>query len=474
MAHQVRAEQPTRDYSVHHEIIEDDSLVPFVLIDVSNDFFKGKLDPSTHQPTLKRPLIEAYDGPGYTNLPGVSNILWTPVDLVLSIGALIKAIAIDDQEAKLDITLRFSGMPFAFLQAILSGITLLFQVIVFFEDKLGALLKPIEAAATVPTLILGIGLCVIEGIYESIGAARAIALLHNLNFKNREEIPDLQACSSPEEAAEKLEKWLHKVEQDPLLSDLTDHDSRLSTILDLLGIDSKNTESLIDDATSILEQVKERYILKDLEYFEKEYLTLSPEATQKIITYVETKFPDLGEEEKNAKIVETTQQMLGAKRASLDRRVRPWCGQKIADELLPLLCKLRSPLTPKNEKEQTNIEAQKLLKTIDIQAKKKLLVHTLAIIAIALTIIGAILTLVAAPYLLPLVLMGMGGAFAMTRYFLINGLQDEEGWNFSVKKCLPNFVIRAFESIRNCLNNGNLTRLDPRQFAIVSMPQRAF
>jgi hypothetical protein len=165
---------------------------------------------------------------------------------------------------------------------------------------------------------------------------------------------------------------------------------------------------------------------------------VSPATIEKIKVFVEKKFGDLPPEEKKEKIIETYHKVVESKLAKLARRVQPWCAKEIAQNLPPILEKIKSA-DPKVQEEGLK-EAEELMQTVKTQARKKLLVHIVAVVAIALSIAGFIALCVGCPFAIPFALLLVGGTLASLNYFLAAGTLDNKGWKFSVENCIPNWV----------------------------------
>jgi hypothetical protein len=153
---------------------------------------------------------------------------------------------------------------------------------------------------------------------------------------------------------------------------------------------------------------------------------------------IKQSFPVATETEKEAAASEKKTLMLSVKKADLDRRVRPWMREKIEKELNPILENLKSPNA--SVRHDALIKADLLMKNIDIQSKKILLIHVISLVAIILCAIGLIATIAGCPYLIPLILLGAAGIIGYGNYIYSQGTLDEEGWRFSKKKAIPSWI----------------------------------
>lgn len=124
--------------------------------------------------------IKVYEA-SWTNIPGISNLLWVPIDFVVTSSAWVKAFAIGDTEGQLDASLRLASMPLSILHAVSSALALLVQLgYVIHASALGALEILVRI---LPALIFGLAVCAIETIYETICVVRSAHLLSKLDSK---------------------------------------------------------------------------------------------------------------------------------------------------------------------------------------------------------------------------------------------------------------------------------------------------
>jgi hypothetical protein len=133
-------------------------------------------------------------------------------------------------------------------------------------------------------------------------------------------------------------------------------------------------------------------------------------------------------EEVQAKINRMTEKTLQVKYAQLARRISPWCAEKLA--------KAVNRIDVLAEK-----EIQDILDTVAIQAKKRIILHIVAILSILFAVVATVLILIACP------ITGIALAFSIvstllliTHYLIENGMMSQKGWAFSPKACIPRFL----------------------------------
>ncbi|MFI5333581.1 MAG: hypothetical protein ACHQT8_00235 [Chlamydiales bacterium] len=288
----------------------------------------------------------AWDG---TYTPSVTNIFWGPMSLFTSLVGLYRAKRANDQEGVLDAQLKLIGAPFNILHALALAFSAFVRVCFLIHETLAKSLEPALLLLGIPTVVLGLGLCLVEGMYETICLARSIGLTFHTGSQN-----------DGQEA-----------------------------------------------------------VIHNLEYFEASHLP--PEAVE--IDQV------AGEARAQLRREAMT------KRATLDRRVGFTCAEQVRTELRPILARLRDPdeVNPQAALD----DAKDLLRSIDIQAKKKIIIHLVGLAAIALCAASFILAFATGGAALPVALMTIGGVFATLNYLYAKGAMDEEGWHFSFSRAIP-------------------------------------
>jgi hypothetical protein len=275
-----------------------------------------------------------YLGPGYTKVPGITNIVYAPYELYSEIKAAHQAFKIRDGEGFIENSLRIIEAPFSFSNALLQ---LSWYGIYFFNSP--ALQNTLQTTSLLTSSIAAAGfvLCAIETVLETIGLIRTVNFL--------------------------------------------------------------KTNSLSDHA----------------------YLT-------------------------------------HMKKHELAHRVHPWLADRI-EETLPQIQQGLQSQDPSKRAEAKETTAA-ILKNVKIQSQKKLLIHVIGLLAALITIAGLIAGCGACPFIIPFVILVVGGVLSLVRYYLQCGLMDVEGWNFSVANCIPEIVKKAFAEKKH-------TRAEPTPVPIV-------
>ena len=334
----------------------------------------------------------------WTNTPSWTNVFWTPIDCVATGVSWARARAVGDREGQFDAGLRLAGMPLSILHAIGAFATFLIELAYMLEYKFAIQFEPILHLTRLPIMSLGLGLCVIEGIYEGICLRRTVKLLSHM------ETSELYVLND----------------------ELMQHPERRAQILGQ----------------------KRDLIITNLTYFRDKYFEISQEERNRIRGVAQRHFPNdpLSEQRQVNQMSDALRQV---KRANLDRRVRPWCGLEIARQLNPLLARLQ-------QGDDTAIEeAERLISTIDAQGRKKLLIHIVGITALVLCAVGFILTMIACPAIIPFVMITVSGILSTLNYLYAKGALDEQGWSFSITKALPPLGW-IHDRLRSCCVNADI------------------
>lgn len=152
-------------------------------------------------------------------------------------------------------------------------------------------------------------------------------------------------------------------------------------------------------------------------------------------------------------------QWMEMKKAELIHRVHPWAAERIERELTPLLLeRLSDP-----EDQDAHTIAANLLKIIRQQSWKKVVVHVLGLLTLGIQGVSYSLMLLGVPF--SILFFGLFFLCYFSRYFIMRGTFDQEGWRFSAADCIPGFIktLRAkithskedtSKSLQGCLAEG--------------------
>lgn len=194
--------------------------------------------------------------------------------------------------------------------------------------------------------------------------------------------------------------------------------------------------------------------LEKLRNIQRRYFHLSLKRMEKIEQYTTAHLSHLSLEDKRGRKEKIKEEILARKKSNLDRRVHSWLADEIQSTLPHLIRDLQDP----HLKEQTIPLAANLFEQIKEQSQKKFLIHTAGIVAVLLTVIGLITSLITCPFLVPITLLFGGAGISLTRYCLDVGLFHSKGWNFNARACIPQPILMAYDA---CMASSSVSQSLP-------------
>lgn len=209
-------------------------------------------------------------------------------------------------------------------------------------------------------------------------------------------------------------------------------------IQELIGIGrqfSLRKKLKVNNWKNLPEGSKQRAALvaQNLRFIRSNWLTINNNEITHLNNVVEENYPGTNKQ-KFKKYNELLLEFDQGKRFNLASRIAPWLVTEfdLVDETF---------LQQVEQGESTACnKAEQLLKEVDTQIKKKLIVHIVGIVSLILTVAGLILLSCGFPVFLPLALTSLGAAVGITRYLLGDGFFNQRGWGFSPSKCLPSWA----------------------------------
>lgn len=399
-----------------------------------------------------RPVV--FLGTGSSNIPGLSHIIYAPVELYKSVKAFYEAHQIGDQEGLFINGLRAAGSPINFT---IAGMQLGWYAI-----KLGTILKIVQEGSQSNLMqlskgigVLGISICVIEGILESFGIVQTKRFHKFIYPSDLKGIAGARAESAHDLRKQKFNSSLCKFLNPSLPENLKNQ------IQTLLNSDLPQDLFCVQ-ADALCTQIEEKIYLEKLNLLQNSYLKVSPRRKRKIEAYVEKKYPNLSEEAKKSKVDAIVANRLTQLKNALDRRMYPTLANEIRQTVPRIISDLQSPL------EGTRLEgkekAAQLFQKIQVQTDKKYTMHILGLLAVTFTLVGLILGFCALHFFIPMIILGIGGALAMARYCFEKGLMDSNGWTFQIAKIPPDwmkeFIVKLFAKPQQTPSS---TSIDPQR-----------
>lgn len=379
-----------------------------------------------------------YLGPGYTNVPGITNLFYAPGELYDGIKATYRAYQIGDQEGIVENSLRIAQVPFSVSNALLQIAWYVLSAGVFFKilkDKILTITAPIPFTVAG----LGLGLCAVETVLESIGLYRTIKFYkeeYPFDFKGLKESIEEK---DPAQRQLKISKSLREISKRQLPPEIQNE------IQSFLEKNDLSQTDITPFSETVLKSIEEKVYLSQLTKLHENYFQISPKKEKKIRDYVEKQLEGKTSQEKEERIHLITQANLQRYKNNLIRRVHPWLANKIEESVPHIIQNLQSPQADK--KEEAMRKAESIFKDIRIQSQKKLMIHIIGLVALALTIAGLIVGCFSCPFLIPFALLMIGSGLSFVRYYLHCGFMDSEGWNFSIENCIPKPVKKIYRKV---------------------------
>lgn len=133
---------------------------------------------------------------------------------------------------------------------------------------------------------------------------------------------------------------------------------------------------------------KEKNPLDGLEFIKAKYFTLETEETQKIYEMIEEKLPDADPATKADRFDQIAKRALEIKFENLKRRITPGLADEVKVQLHSIMKDLQSPDAAVQSGAQR--KAKHLMDSVSTQAKNKIIIHVLGILAIFFTVLSAI------------------------------------------------------------------------------------
>ncbi|NGX51114.1 MAG: hypothetical protein K1060chlam2_00971 [Chlamydiae bacterium] len=351
--------------------------------------------------------LSLYGSPASPNSPSVTNLLTLPGDLYTSVTTLGKSILKGDNEAALDSTMRLAGVAPNIVSSVGSGITLARNLQIIPATKAISLFLPIAC-------IIGIALCVFEGIVDSISIVRELRFIGQFDFSIFEQfnmLLDFNAVNSPK-ALKNLTSMLNKNPKKFVKLFGESQTRKIRTLFNTIEAEVAKEplfyRGVLTKYKSRLDEVAGHFLIYNLAALESDYLELSPKEVNEIRIKGDKKFKG-STRSKEEKLEKMKQSALHLKHKKLARRVQPWMANE-ANLKTPSLLKGLLEKDPDAVKEGLT-----LFKDLERQALKKMLINGLGILAFIATT-GAIITLlVGCPVAIPYFLIGAAIVIGLLR-----------------------------------------------------------
>ncbi len=339
--------------------------------------------------------------PGFNYLPGILSLVTAPIDLIYQGRALKAAVSIGDLEARKETILR--------IQQDLIGFTGALSTTCVYLKNLEWLPPWLEIAPVYCSASgLGLLLCALETMREICHLKRQVS------FSQRK---DLELMEHLRKVGDHLPDQLEKLKE---------------FIVKNRGFfDEKLGEGRVNDLLSLYQD------LETTQYKTLQSVYGTRVQWQTMQLALDTLHKDyLGEAKTDC-----------SKRMQLERRIMPWCSDMVEKEVRVARKSFEQGT------DQERLEAVKkgyeLIQCIQIQSRKKMIMHLVSFLAIALTVACIATSLAGFPYV-PLVLFGLGLGVGCLRYLLVHGWLNANGWSsFDTSNCIPEWVKKLSHKIHD-------------------------
>ncbi len=332
--------------------------------------------------------------PGTCYLPGISNLILAPLDVYYQVGILRAAIKVKDPEARDEAILRLLQNTLAFLGAAGTGV-------VYLKD-LHALSSYLNLTPVVFVAGgLGLMLCALETAKTSYDLKNEIQFIRRADLQLLKQLKKVRLhLSAPSDQSIKA---IEKLE------------AQINAHRDFF--EERVGKQAVADLLHVYDQAKQ---LDPQEFSDVQYKTMQLAMDTFHADYLETRGY--------------------ADQMELERRIMPWSKDQVKKGIEAIRADFLSSSAPTEKKHQALERGYAIIQQIRVQNKKKILLHMVSFLCIALTAASIITSFVLAPYI-PLALAVLAIIVMCFRYLMARGWLEAEGWcSFRVSTCIPEFM----------------------------------
>lgn len=394
----------------------------------ANKIYKEKIrDP-------KRIMPQEVDA--YPKLPSVTNLFTALPDAYTATKSLIHSIKQSDSEGAQDASAALLAVP----------INVGSSVGTLLDYGVGLKILPHSFTALLtPTYILGLVLCTIQGMIDTLGLSRQVSFGNEFDFellKNLKILSEKPDTTTGYKAFTKVLSILKK-SKDGIEEVYGKEDSQalykfLGDLKEALDERPHYRKFILEQFESEFKELTQVALSTNLLHLQEKYLQLNPSEVKKIAAHVEKKYHDRPVEKQREKLSQGLEKALNKKRKNLARRVRPWMVHEAVDTNHSILMGLTSE--NKDNKDLAIQEGLTLMNDMRLQNMKKKIVHVIGILAFVIAAASLITLLAGCPYVIPVILMTVATIVATGRFLAFASSLDTRGWDFSLKDTLPDFI----------------------------------
>ena len=372
----------------------------------------------------------------FPKFPAATNILFIPSDLYHSAKDLIQSIKNKDREGAQDAATSLAAVPAN------AGSS----VGIIFDYGIGLNWLPRSLWISLkPTYILGIILCVIEGIIDTFGLSRQIQFSDAFDFKLLKDLKTLTDNESVVKGHQAFHSLLSFIEDNQKQMQQTYGKDETQMFLSYfkqikgkLDAHPHFQKCIFDEHQDQIKEFARVILAKNLSHLQENYLQLNEKEVEKIAEKIKRKYENKPIEAQQEKLFDNLDKALNKKYKKLARRVRPWMVHEAAEITKPILMGLTSHL--EENRDLAVKEGLNFMNTVRIQNEKKKLVYAIGITCLVVAAVSLIALMVGASYAMPLVLIIIATLIGTGRFLTFSGSLDVRGWGFSGRNILPHWL----------------------------------
>ena len=403
-----------------------------------------------------------YLGSGTANVPGMTNIYYAPTNLLDGLKALFAAHKIGDKEGVVENTLRVMEAPFSFSNAFMQCIYNALNAGVYFKfldhPSLHFALSTTGPLSLV-IAVAGFIFCVFEGVLETFGLIRTVDFYKNHYPFEIQALKEAIEENDPKIRQIKFSECIQKILKHPLPSDVANEINSFIQRNDL------QESEFLEKAKQIFNKIQTTTYIAQLNKSNQKYFKISASEENDINNYVQNHLSSLSAEEQTVRKSKIVQNFLDTKKSELIRKIHLWLADEIQNSLPEVIRDLQSS-SPSKQTEAKE-KAESIFASIKIQSQKKILTHTIGIIAVLFTVAGLIAACISCPVIIPFILLAVGGVLAIARGGVHWGYMNTKGWNFSVNDCYEGFVPESIREFFSKKSEDNEYKLKPPKPAVL-------
>jgi hypothetical protein len=394
---------------------------------------------STSNPALvsteQYAIVDPPEFPG----PGVTDIFSAPHGLYYDGKKLLRTIKngilFKDPESQFRATTQLLSLPLSFFRAAAN-------IFIYIPDIFKTLTIPGIKTMTTVTAVGGIALCTLQTLLEG----NEIRKQHKFAKSPANFYSTIKNIALEKDPTKSVKKYLKKLSDQ--ISILTERIPK--SLLNPIHNELKELEQKMYDINhqnklelnpqkifTNIQPLKVIALRIQLLYFKYKYLKIN-DKDRKQLQLIDPNYQEKGT---------LADSMLSIKKARLAQLVKKWLfNDMIKPDSSWNVDTLLSKLSSNDVKTQHEgiLKAEELFNSIEIQNKKKILVHILGITSLIITIIALSFVSAGFPVITATTIMLVGFAMAICTYLTNKSILQQNGWSFYPSKIIPQCIRKRF------------------------------